>query len=168
MRLYAALFSFALLCACGAEQNGAGGPLTGDAPHAEAPADAAIDPESPRGAKRVAETYFSFLEQRRAEQAYALWTGMGAGSGMDMERFAGGFDAYSDYRAEVGEPGRIEGAAGSLYIDIPVEISGRMAADNSEFSRQGVITLKRSNDVPGATEEQRQWRIYEIKMTDEV
>ncbi len=148
------------------EQNGAGGSLTEAAPEAEAPAP--IDPESPRGARRVAETYFSFLEQQRSEQAYALWTGMGAGAGMDMdmERFAGGFDAYSEYQAETGEPGRLEGAAGSLYIDMPVEITGRMAADNSEFRRTGKITLKRSNDVPGATEEQRQWRIYQVRMNE--
>lgn len=124
-----------------------------------------MDPEGPQAARQVAETYFSFLEQRRAEHAYALWVDMGGGAGMDLEHFAGGFDQYAAYEAGLGQPGRIEVAAGSLYVDVPVEISGRMMSDNSVFTRKGVVTLKRSN-VPGATEEQRQWRVYRVVMDE--
>lgn len=49
---------------------------------------------------------------------------------------------------------RQEGAAGSLYCEIPVRIEapGRPV-------EAGTLTLRRANDVPGATAEQLRWHI---------
>ena len=57
----------------------------------------------------------------------------------------------------------MEGAAGSSYVDIPFRLYGRLK-DGKPFNQVGTVTLRRVNDVPGSTEEQRSWRIYKIEM----
>lgn len=57
-----------------------------------------------------------------------------------------------------GPAGRVEGAAGSLYVNVPVSVRGEGGAAD----RFGNVTLRRSNNVPGATAEQRSWRIVRI------
>ena len=57
------------------------------------------------------------------------------------------------------EPGDPEGAAGSSYVDIPVQLDGRLK-DGKEFHSLGSMTLRRVNDVDGSTAEQRKWHIY--------
>ena len=57
----------------------------------------------------------------------------------------------------------MEGAAGSLYVDVPVVLYGRYAT-GGEYHASGKATLRRANDVPGATAEQRAWRIEKIEV----
>ena len=52
-----------------------------------------------------------------------------------------------------------EFAAGSLYVEVPVQTYGKLQ-DGTPFSSAGTVTMRRSNDVPGATAEQRRWRIH--------
>jgi hypothetical protein len=51
--------------------------------------------------------------------------------------------------------GDTEGAAGTLYYEAPIVVD---FADGRP-SRRGTIVLSRVNDVPGASEEQLNWRI---------
>lgn len=51
--------------------------------------------------------------------------------------------------------GDMEGAAGSLYYEAPIVVD---FADGRPSSR-GTIVLRRVNDVPGASDEQLNWRI---------
>ncbi len=53
----------------------------------------------------------------------------------------------------------MEGAAGSSYVDYTVQLYGRLK-DGKEFKSRGTMTLRRVNDVPGSTQEQRKWHIY--------
>lgn len=77
---------------------------------------------------------------------------------MSAADFAASFDKYSEYHANIGAPGRIEGAAGSLYVEVPVQVYGRLK-NGAEFNMLGPMTLRRVNDVPGSTAEQRTWHI---------
>jgi hypothetical protein len=54
----------------------------------------------------------------------------------------------------------MEGAAGSSYVEIPFRLYGKLKAGRT-FNLVGPITLRRVNDVPGSTEEQRRWHIYQ-------
>jgi len=63
----------------------------------------------------------------------------------------------------VGAPGRIEGAAGSLFVEVPVVLYGRYAT-GGEYHASGKAVLRRVNDVPGATAEQLKWRIERIEV----
>ena len=57
----------------------------------------------------------------------------------------------------------MEGAAGSIYVEGPVRVYGKTTA-GADFSNRGVATLRRVNDVPGSTAEQRRWQVYNVSV----
>jgi hypothetical protein len=134
----------------------------GGLPHEATPlAEAPFDARSAQGAAQVVQTYYALIEAGRYGEARRLWGGGGDARGRTEADFAADFAAYRDYHAQVGAPGRIEGAAGSSFVAIPVQLYGRLR-DGSRFRRPATVTLRRVNDVPGATAEQRRWRISDI------
>jgi hypothetical protein len=119
--------------------------------------EASFAAQSAQGAANVLQTYYALVEQGKYEEAFALRS-----PSLDeptLAEFAASFDQYDEYHAQIGAPSEISGAAGSLYVEVPVQIYGRMR-DGKPFSSAGTVTLRRSNDVPGSTPEQRQWRIF--------
>lgn len=122
-------------------------------PVSEAP----FTPESAQGAANVLQTYYALIEQGEYDKAFALREpGAGAAS---MEEFAASFGQYAEYHAHIGAPSDISGAAGSLYVEVPVQTYGRLKG-GKPFSSAGTVTLRRSNNIPGSTPAQRRWRIY--------
>lgn len=61
----------------------------------------------------------------------------------------------------IGTPGRIEGAAGSRYIEVPLILD---LATPRPLRLTGVATLRRAV-VDGATAAQRRWRIMRVEWT---
>ncbi|WP_421932467.1 hypothetical protein [Phenylobacterium sp.] len=123
-------------------------------PISEAP----FTPQSAQGAADVVQTYFALIGEKKYAQAWALWGDGGKASGMTAEQFAASFDKYSQYHGNVGAPGPMEGAAGSSYVEVPAIAFGRLKT-GEQFNLKGPITLKRVNDVPGSSAEQRKWHI---------
>lgn len=115
-------------------------------------------PQSAQGAKQVVRDYHALLAEGRFDEARALWRGEGEASEMAEGEFAASFARYETYAAEVGEPGAVEGAAGSLYVEVPVHVHGTLTSGES-FHLRGPMRLRRSNNVPGATTEDLAWRI---------
>jgi hypothetical protein len=109
-----------------------------------------IDPKSAQGAGQVLQTYFALSEQGKFTEANKLWSD--GAEKLDLSK-------YKEVHANVGGPGDMEGAAGSSYVDYPVQLYGR-TKDGKEFNSRGSMTLRRVNDVPGSTEDQRKWHIY--------
>jgi hypothetical protein len=128
-------------------------------PVAEAP----FAPGTAQGAADVLQTYFADLEVGHFADAYRLWSDDGRASGMTAAAFAASFAGYDGYHAQIGAPGRVEGAAGSLYVQVQVQVYARRKSGES-VHRSGVATLRRVNDVPGASAEQRRWRIYRLEL----
>ncbi len=116
-------------------------------------------PTSAQGAANVVQTYYALLEAKKFVEAHKHWT-TGVGDLADAT-FAAQFARYREYHAEVGAPGRLEGAAGSLYVAVPVRIYGVTKA-GERFEEPAVVTLRRVNNVPGSTAEQRRWRITKV------
>jgi hypothetical protein len=129
---------------------------------APAPTPQEAAPETPQistGAQAAADvlkTYYRLIEAGRYEQAWRLRWESDAG---DASAFAAHFAKHAEYRATVGNPGEVQGAAGSSYVEVPVQLYGQMKSGES-FGSAGTVTLRRVNDVPGATAAQRRWRIY--------
>ncbi|MCJ2188094.1 hypothetical protein [Novosphingobium beihaiensis] len=73
---------------------------------------------------------------------------------MTPEKLQAEFGGQTSPKIAVGK-GDTEGAAGSLYYEAPIVVD---FADGRP-SRRGTIVLRRVNDVPGASEEQLNWRI---------
>jgi membrane-bound inhibitor of C-type lysozyme len=108
---------------------------------------------SAQGAANVVQTYFALLEQSKAEEAAKLRTD---GKPEDLA-------PYASYHAQIGGPGAVEGAAGSLFVEVPIVLYGRLKT-GAEFHRSGKAVLRRVNDVPGSTAEQRRWRIDRLDL----
>src|SRR5690606_5897910 len=139
---------------------GAPGGLPDDrTPVSEAPFTA----ESAQGAADVLQTYFALIGEQKFTEAYRLWGEDGAASGRSEADFVTGFEAYRTYNAQIGAPGRVEGAAGSLYVEVPVVIYGRRMT-GEEVRQHGTAQLRRVHDVPGSTPEQRRWRIVKLDL----
>jgi hypothetical protein len=120
-----------------------------------------IDPKSAQGAGQVLQRFGGWLEQRRFAEAYRLWSEDGRASGRTEAQFAAAYQEYAEIHSEVGTPGEAEGAAGSIYVDIPFRLYGKLKS-GEPFNQLSSVTLRRTNDVPGSTAEQRQWHIYRI------
>ena len=129
-------------------------------PISEAP----FAPTSAQGAANVVQVYYASIGQGDYGDAWRLWSDGGRASRMTEAEFAGQFDSYRSYAAQIGAPGAIQGAAGSLYVEVPVVIYGRLKT-GAEVHQSGKAVLRRVNDVPGSTGQQRLWRIASIDLT---
>lgn len=117
------------------------------------------------GAVAVIEAYYAAIGRRDYPTAHRYWSAEGAASGQTLEEFARGFADTASVEVHAGTPGRVDPAAGSRYIQIPVTVTARTRGGEAQHFR-GHYVLRRSV-VDGATAEQRQWRINSAKMTAE-
>lgn len=107
---------------------------------------------------QVVRRYYSAIAAGQYDSAYSLWSDHGRSSHQSREAFARGFAETARVRVSVGDSVHIEGAAGSQYATVPVDVDAELR--NGEQQRfTGTYTLRRAM-VDGATEEQRQWHIY--------
>jgi len=105
--------------------------------------------KSAAAATRVLESYFAAVATKHYRLAYRMWSGNGAATGMSEAEFAASFAKYRVYDGNPGKPGLTDGAAGSIYIEIPVKVTGVLARGGG-FVLEGTMTLKRVNDVDGS------------------
>ena len=62
-------------------------------------------------------------------------------------------------------PGRIEGAAGSRYVEVPVVVQATTRSGQHQRF-EGQYMLRRSV-VDGSTPEQRRWHLYDAQLVQE-
>lgn len=121
------------------------------------PAEAQAGEPSVADAVAVVQEYYGAIAAREFPRAYALWSDGGRASGQDPKQFAAGFADTASVQVDVGAPGRVEGAAGSRYVEVPVSVAATRR-DGSVHRYVGAYTLRRAV-VDGASDEQRAWRI---------
>ena len=119
----------------------------------------AIDPKSVEAAGQVVQSYGARIEQKQWAEANALW-----GDAVQAAKFESELTANPEVHLEIGNPGEPEGAAGSIYVTMPVFFYGD-TKDGQPFRRSADVILRRVNDVPGSTEAQRRWHIERIDWT---
>lgn len=120
--------------------------------------DATATPEpTPEDAVAVVREYYDSINSRSFARAYSLWSDNGRSSGQTPEQFAAGFAETAQVEVEIQAPGRVDAAAGSRYIEVPVAISATRN-DGSVHKYVGAYVLRRAV-VDGASDEQRAWRI---------
>lgn len=110
-------------------------------------------PTSAQGAADVVRSYYGLLAKRDSVAA-AKYRSDGTPENLSQ---------YAALSAQVGAPGVIVVTGATLSVEAPVVLSGRMA-DGSAFKKSGKAVLKRANDTPGSTPEQRTWRIDRITL----
>jgi hypothetical protein len=158
-KILVVILGFAAACRAGESR-------VADSTHA--PATVATDPvaapqsitdSTPAG---VIRRYYAAIQSGRYADAYALWSDSGRASGKTAREFADGFKETASVSVSVGDSARIEGAAGSQYATIPVVVDAVLTSGaRQRFT--GTYTLRRAM-VDGATDEQRQWRIYSAEL----
>ncbi|MES2326025.1 MAG: hypothetical protein V4499_01665 [Pseudomonadota bacterium] len=132
-------------------------PAPGTGPNARtplAPVRPAIDPKSVQAAEELVRGLVRLINSGRFDDAYML-LGAGAPPRTEFDRDLAGFT-----RVTQGAAGNQEGAAGSIYVSIPLSFSGPGGR-----KRGATAVLRRVNDVPGSTEAQRRWHIERIDWT---
>lgn len=115
-----------------------------------------IDPKSIEAAGQVVQEYGALIEQGRWTASREYWSNADA-----AKAFERNFRTYSDVHVEIGDLGPAEGAAGSIYVTEPLTFYGKTNG-GGDYRRAAKVMLRRVNDVPGSTAEQRQWHIERI------
>ena len=116
----------------------------------------AIDPKSSEAAELLVGSFVRLLNQGRLGDAYML---LGPNA-QPRAQFDSDFGHYRNLKVKAGAATDQEGAAGSIYLSVPLDISGQMNGQNVE--RRATAVVRRVNDVPGSTEAQRHWHIERI------
>lgn len=120
-------------------------------------ADSGFSEDSAQGAANVVQTYFALIGEKKYGEAYDLWQPDSAGA--TRAAFVQGFDKYTQYDAQIGAPGRIDSGAGQRYVEVPVQLYGRLKSGEA-FHKLGKVTLHRvDGGIDGATAAQKRWRI---------
>ncbi len=131
------------------------------APGLEAPAEppdtAAVDPTSPQAAVDLVLTYFGAIAEGDYRTAYEMW-GPDGPPDQSFEDFRQGYAETTSVRASVEAPSDPEGAAGSIYLTVPVNVTAQTAG-GADQRFEGEMVLRRVNDVPGAAPWQLRWHI---------
>lgn len=113
------------------------------------------------GARNLLLAWAAAMEDRAFGSAYALFGDYADRTGQSAAEYAAAFTDYATINAAVGE-GTSEGAAGSIYYEVPVTLSGTMR-NGGTYLREGKMTLRRVNDVPGAKPAELRWHLDRLE-----
>jgi hypothetical protein len=128
------------------------------------PTQTTVDPASPQAAIQIIRDYYTAIAIRDYQRAYSYWDRNGAASQQSFEQFRQGFADTASIAVDVGQPRNPNGAAGSSYIEIPVTVTA-VTQKGAPQRFRGSYVLRRVNDVPGSTAEQRRWHLYSANIT---
>jgi hypothetical protein len=128
---------------------------------------AAVSSSSPaestmRRALDVIREYYAAIDARDYARAYAAWAPDGPPGHPSLEEFRRGFAETASVSLALGDPGRLEGAAGSRYLEVPVTVTSTQR-DGRTARFTGSYTLRQSV-VPGASDAARRWHLYAAQL----
>ena len=106
----------------------------------------------------VVRAYYQALESRDYSAAYQLWGQEGAASGKSYTDFAAGFAQTRSTAVRIQQVSPPDGAAGSMSVTVNVQVDATQANGLPQYYT-GNYTLRRVNDVPGASPDQLRWHI---------
>jgi hypothetical protein len=117
-----------------------------------------IDPKSIEAAGQVVQHYGALIEQKRWTESRQYWS-----DAATAQAFERNFRTWKDVHLEIGDLGPAEGAAGSIFTNMPVTFYGDLNSGGTARLNGNVI-LRRVNDVDGSTAAQRRWHIERIEL----
>ena len=137
-----ALSFLLLLAGCGGDGDERGNRARNVQENAAAPPTAAPSAQDLALSVAAADAlrlYYERIGRRDWRGAFAMRE---PAPGLTLERFAASFERYEDYRATVGIPSLPARQDGAVWVQIPVQLYGRMRSGRP-FGSAGAITLKR-------------------------
>ena len=106
----------------------------------------------------VVQEYYQAIDAHDYATAWKQWGDRGR-PGQTYAAFRRGFAETLRVRVRVTGPVRSEGAAGSVYVTIPVRVDGlTTTGERQRFT--GSYVVRRVNAVNGRTPSQRRWHLY--------
>lgn len=158
------LLPLLVLVACGRDPPLPAPETEGPAKSAPAPAPAPAEPSprdkagaaSSRDAAALLRRYYDHIEAGRYDDAWAM---RGGGRRPDRQAFARNFAAYERYRVTLGPASIPVEAGGWAYVEVPIQIYGRLRGGGS-FGSGGTVSMRRAAGAAGATAAEREWHIY--------
>lgn len=117
--------------------------------------------EDPEDAVAVVRDYYDAISARDFDRAYRYWGGAGP-PGQTRESFEAGFADTKAVEVRTGAPSRVEPAAGSRYVEVPVTITATTTSGAVQRF-EGTYTVRRSV-VDGASPSQRSWHLSNAKI----
>ncbi len=118
---------------------------------------------TPEQARGVVQRYYAAIDRGDYRGAYRLWSGKGRASGQSYAAFTRGFARTAHTRVVAGRPTDGEGAAGSIFVTVPVRVYATLKnGRRQQFS--GSYVLRRVNDVDGATRDQLSWHLSSARL----
>jgi hypothetical protein len=105
-------------------------------------------------------SYYDAINLQEYERAYSYWQE----PPLDYASFASGYVETASVQVIVQPPTRIEGAAGSLYVEIPAVLIAQHT-DGSVHTFAGCVVTRKSN-LPAATPEEDVWHIYQARLAE--
>jgi hypothetical protein len=104
-----------------------------------------LDQSQEQLAVQLIHDYYDAIARLDYKQAYLAWDGDGSASKQSFEEFQQGFANIVSIVEEVGKPGSLEGAAGSVYIKIPVTVTS-VTSNGTPQRFRGSYKLRRVNN----------------------
>ena len=115
---------------------------------------------APPAAEALVKRFYDLIAERRFESAAQM---VATAESSQAQEHITHLQGYAQIAIDtIGSATSGEGAAGSTYIVVPVKLNATKSDATVEPISERV-TLRRVNDVPGATAQQRQWHIVSIK-----
>ncbi|MFL6759067.1 hypothetical protein [Sphingomonas sp.] len=124
------------------------------------PAKPTVDPRSPEAARELVRRFGTLIEDGDWSEAQKLWGNADAAADLTSR-----LKRFRNLYLESGKSAEPEGAAGSIYVTVPVTFY-ETDFENHSFRRSADVLLRRVNDVSGSTEAQRRWHIERIDWKD--
>src|SRR5690606_14414355 len=108
---------------------------------------AGAPPDGSQAASAV-RAYYDAVRSSDLAGSLAAWSDGGRATGRTPDQFAAGLEGLVVVSVSIGEAGRMEGAAGSRYVELPVTVTSR-GSDGGEVRQVGSFVM-RSAQVEGA------------------
>ncbi|HYJ30315.1 MAG TPA: hypothetical protein VEW25_08250 [Allosphingosinicella sp.] len=135
-----AIALLALLAGCGGEPENRAANQAENGVRAQSMSPPAADLELSRAAAAALGLYYEHLGRRAWRAAFAMRQ---PEPGLTIERFVANYQRYEDYRATVGVPSLPARRDGDIWVQVPVQLYGRMRGGRP-FGSVGAVTLKRA------------------------
>jgi hypothetical protein len=117
----------------------------------------AASSDSTTAAADVVRRFYAAIDAKNFAAAYALRE-PGATPRQTLDQLAAHFAQTARVEVAIGNLRRVEGAAGSRYITVPVVVRAVSTGGENQLF-EGTYTRRRSV-VDGASADERRWRIY--------
>jgi hypothetical protein len=104
-------------------------------------------------------SYFNGINRQEYQRAYGYWES----PPNSYDEFVAGFTDTTNVQLIVQPPTRIEGAAGSLYVEIPAVLIA-LHRDGSQHTFAGCFVTRKSNLQPPDISEEDVWHLYQAQV----